>query len=202
MSLVKLSPIALMVAIAAGNVDAAPQLIVEPGELNDGNRQWFISVVPDNTLFRGSPLTTSITAYLQFEVQSPANAHVDLLGVVANSSKWSGVSFSSPFDGMPASGIATDSIKDRFAAYFDSAVLSSADPVPLLTITTSGAGPTTLVFGDQPGDHTLSPTWLMQANLQFAVSGAVSVVPEPESIIAMLFGVACIFCGQVRFSRL
>jgi hypothetical protein len=194
--------IALLCAVAAHSSQAAPILTVTPGGLNAGNREWFVHIALDTTLPIGGQ--SSMATELAFSVDDP----VDLLNVeVGDAAIWDTPNpGNNPFTNTETDGIYISLIDDNSFAAYGSAIVTSNAPTHFLTITTAGAGLTTLRYGmAASGDPVLGAR--IAQGVAFGAenfdgyTGIVTIVPEPATATTALLAaiaVVSLHCRQRR----
>jgi hypothetical protein len=165
----KLLPcVAVGLTIVSNCLHAAPILSVTPGGLNGGDREWFVRIAPDASLFANHPpngIGGSLVAELAFAVENP----VKLLSVaVVDRAAWPLENpGNNPYTNQVTFGTFIDLVNNRtFSAYL-SAYLTSSSSTHLLTITTSGAGPTTLRYGRSASADPVKGARIAQAGTNF-----------------------------------
>jgi len=178
----------LLCAFAAQSSLAAPILTVTPGGLNAGNREWFVDIAADPSLFSGGG--GSMANELAFSVDDP----VDLLNVeVGDAAIWDTPNpGNNPFTGTETDGIYIDFVNDNSFAAYGSAVVTSGDPTQFLKITTAGPGLTTLRYGTAASGDPNKGNLIAQAGQTFSGYTGVVSVPEPATALLTVMGILCI----------
>lgn len=199
MSLSKFVCTAVLCAVAAHTSVAAPILTVTPGGLNAGNREWIVTIALDTSLAPGGQ--SSMAAELAFSVDDP----VDLLNVVVGDAAiWDTPNPGfNPFTGEITDGIYISPINDNSFAAYGSAIVTNDVPTHFLTITTAGAGPTTLRYGVAASGHPSRGARIVQAVIPIGqnfdgYTGIVTVVPEPATATTVAFAALAIVAGHCR----
>lgn len=146
----KLVAVALAIALGcwSARCHAAPMLGVSQLGLNgSGNREWLVTVAPDETLFAQTPggFGGRVTVELGFEV-----IDAELLSVAKNAADWPLDSpGNNPFTGAVSLGLSVDQNADVAFAALTSVLLTTGNPVPVLVFETVGDQAVTLSWGGQ-----------------------------------------------------
>lgn len=176
---------ALYCVVVAQAAHAAPTMSVVPQGLNAGNREWLVSIDPDEALFSNNPpngVGGSVAVELAFSIDDPTEL---LSVVVADPALWPADNpGNNPFPGgANCCGTILDLVGDRAFTAYGSTYFTTGTPKPFLKITTAGAGLTTLRYGVAAGGHPINGARIAQAGQNFDGYTGIVSIPEPTAIV-------------------
>ena len=194
-----LACITLLCALAARPSQAAPTLSVYPIGLNGGNREWYVDVVPDPSLFvnsgpSGIPPNTlggSLAVEIGFSIDAPVSL---VSAMIDDISLWPAENFGEspfPFGEFPADGLTVQG-NQLFVAQ-GSTFLTPTSSNHFLKITTAGSGPTTIQWlGAYGGKGRIA-----QDAGSFDLYIGSATVPEPAcGVLVLVAMIATVTAGR------
>jgi hypothetical protein len=194
MSVTKLACAALLGTLLAQASQAAPTLSVYPIGISGGNRDWYVDIIPDPTLFvdsgpMGVPPNTiggSLAVEIGFSIDAPVSL---VTAMIDNLALWPAENFGEspfPFGEAPADGLTIQGNQLFIAQGSD--FLTAASSPHFLKIKTAGTGPTTIQWlGAYNGKGRIA-----QAGTDFDLYVGSATVPEPASCALMAFALTTI----------
>ena len=204
MTIHRLACIALLCALVAHSSQAAPTMSVYPTGLNGGNREWFVDIAPDVSLFANSgPMgvpPNTVGGSLAVEIGFSIDAPVSLVtAMIADIGLWPFENYGEspfPFGEFPADGLTVQG-NQLFVAQ-GSTFLTATSSNHFLKITTAGSGPTTIHWlGAYGGNGRIA-----QGGENFDLYSGSASVPEPVSCVLMVVALtaALAFGRRNRFA--
>ncbi len=137
----RIAAVASAMACLAGHVFAIPVLTVLPPIDISGNLQWTVQVAADPGLFTGAG--SALAVELGFTTDS------SFVSATKNAADWTyDTPGNNPFTNSITLGV-QQTASDVFASLGSTNILTTADPLTVLTIVTAGTAPTTLNWGGQ-----------------------------------------------------